>query len=57
MPVARLNPLFHRPGAVRIVLQKLFVVVGLDHERLHRAQALDREAGGVPEVGHVAERT
>ena len=56
MAVPRLNPLFHRPGPVRIVLQKFLVVIRLDDERLHLAQPLDREAGGMPEVGDVTER-
>ena len=42
MAVPRLDSLFHRPGPMRIVLQKFFVVIRLDHQRLHLAQALDR---------------
>ena len=56
MAVARLDPLFHRPGPMRIVLQKFFVVIRFNHQGLHLAQTLDRQARGMPEVGHVAER-
>ena len=35
MSVPRLDPLFHRPGPMRVALQKFFVVVSLDHERVH----------------------
>ena len=32
-------------------------MVRLDYERLHFAQAFNRKAGGVPEIGDVAKRT
>jgi hypothetical protein len=57
MTVARLDPLLHRPRPVRIVLQKLFVVIRLDHERSHRAQPFDDQFGHVTEVGDKAEAT
>ena len=56
MAVPRLDALLHRPGPMRIGLQQFLVVVRLDHERLHLAQPLDREPGGVAEIGHVTER-
>ena len=56
MAVPRLNPLFHRPGPMRIVLQKFLVVVRLNDESLHLAQTLNRQAGGMPEVGDITER-
>ena len=41
MTVARHDPLFHRPGSIRIVLQKLFVVVGFDDQSVYFAQPFD----------------
>jgi hypothetical protein len=46
-----LDALFHRPRPVRIVLQKFFVVVGLDHDRADFAQALDDHPRCIAEVG------
>ncbi len=37
MAMPRLNPLFHRPRPMRIVLQKFFVVVGFDDQRVNFA--------------------
>ena len=37
MTVTGLDPLFHRPRPMHVVLQKFFVVVRLDHECLHLA--------------------
>ena len=56
MTVPRHDPLFHRPGTMRIVLQKFFVVIGLDHERVHFAQTLDQHFGRVTEIGDESER-
>src|SRR5215471_18150212 len=50
MAVAGLDALFHRPGPVRVVLQKFFVVVGLDHKCLHRAQPFHDHFGDVTEI-------
>ena len=36
---------------MRIVLQKLFVVVCLDHKRVHFAQTLNQHLRRIPEVG------
>jgi hypothetical protein len=55
MPMARLNALFHRPGAVRIVLQHFFVMIRFDHERVHFAQAFGQHFGGVTKVGNETE--
>jgi len=52
MTMPRLNPLFHRPRPMRVVLQKFFVVIGLDHERLHLAQAFDDQFSHVTEIGN-----
>ena len=41
---------------MRIVLQKFFVVIHLDHERLHLAQALKRQARRLAQIGDVTER-
>jgi hypothetical protein len=51
MSVPRLDPLFHRPRPMRVVLQKFFVVIGLDHERLHFAQPFSDQLGHITEVG------
>ena len=40
---------------MRIVLQKFFVVIGLDHERLHLAQSFDDQFGHVTEIGDESE--
>jgi len=41
MAMARHDPLFHRPGAMRIALQKFFVVVGFDDQGVYLAQPFD----------------
>ena len=51
MTVARHDPLLHRPGPMRIILQKFFVVVGFDDEGMHFAQSFDQHFGGIPEIG------
>ena len=56
MAVARLDPLLHRPRPMRIVLQKFFVVIRFDHQRVHFAQALDHHLGRVSEIGDEPER-
>ncbi len=55
MSVSRLDPLFHRPRPVRVILQKFFVVVSLDHERLHFSQPFSDQLGDVTEVGNKPE--
>ena len=54
--VARLDPLFHRPGPMRIGLQHFLVVVRLDDERVHLAQPLDHHLRRVSKIGHEPER-
>src|SRR5450755_2110680 len=56
MTVTRLDPLLHRPWPVRIVLQKFFVVIRLDHERVDLAQSLDHHLGRVTKIGNEPER-
>ena len=56
MAVPRLDPLLHRPGPMRIVLQQLLVVVRLDHERVHFPQPLDHHLRRVTEIGDESER-
>jgi len=51
MSVPRLDALFHRPRPVRVVLQKFFVVISFDYERLHFSQAFDDQLCHVTEVG------
>ena len=38
-------------GRCVIVLQKFFVVIRLDHERVHLSQPLDHHLGRVTEIG------
>ena len=40
---------------MRIVLQKFFVVIRFDHERVHLAQTLDQHLRRVTEIGDKAE--
>ena len=56
MAVARLDPLLHRPGPMRIVLQQFLVVIRLDHEGVHLAQPLDHHLRRVTEIGDEPER-
>ena len=51
MSVPRLDALFHRPRPVRVVLQKFFVVISLDHERSHCSQTFGDQLGHVTEIG------
>src|SRR5438552_18856323 len=57
MTMARLDSLLHRPRPMRIVLQKFFVVIGLNHERLHLAQSFDDHLGRVTKIGDEPETT
>ena len=41
---------------MRIVLQKFFVVIRLDHERVDVAQPLDHHLRRVTEIGNESER-
>ena len=50
-----LDALFHRPGTVRVVLQKFFIVIGLDHQCLHMAQPFHDHFGNVTEIGNKSE--
>ena len=56
MAVARLDSLLHGPGTMRIVLQKFFVVVCLDHERVDLTQALDHHLRSITKIGYEPER-
>ena len=55
MTMPRLDSLFDGPRPMRVVLQKFFVVIGFDHERLHFAQSLDHHLRRVTEIGDEAE--
>src|SRR6266480_319803 len=57
MTMTRLDSLLHRPRPMRVVLQKFFVVIGLDHERLHVAQSFDDHLGRVTKVSNEPETT
>lgn len=56
MTVARLNALLHGPRTMRIVLQKFFVMIRLDHEGMDLTQALDHHLRRVTEIGNKPER-
>lgn len=49
--VAREDALFHRPGALGVVLKKGFVVVRFDHERVDATDRVEDLAGGIAKVG------
>jgi hypothetical protein len=51
MPVPRLDPLFHWPRPMGVALQKFFVVVGLDYERMHFPKPFHDHLRGVTQVG------
>src|SRR6476620_8158050 len=55
MSVARLDPLFHRPRPMRIVLQKFFVVVRFDDERVYLAQTFHQHLRRAAEIGDIPE--
>src|SRR5205807_9497402 len=55
MSMPRLDALFHRPGTVRVVLQKFFIVIGLDHQCLHMTQPFHDHFGNVTEIGNKSE--
>jgi len=55
MSVPRLDSLFYRPRTVRIILQKFFVVIGFDHERLYSSQTFHDHFRGVTEIGNETE--
>jgi len=48
------DPLLHRPWPGRIILQKFFVVVCLDHKRVHFAQPFDQHLCRVTEISNEA---
>jgi hypothetical protein len=52
MSMTRLNSLFDRPRPMRIALQKFFVVIGFNHQRVHLAQAFDDHFCCVTEIGY-----
>src|SRR5207253_6935248 len=55
MTVPRLNPLFHRPRATGVILQKFFVVISFDYQRVHLPQPFHDHLGRVTEVGDESE--
>src|SRR4030095_3251400 len=55
--MTRLNSLFHRPRSIRIILQKFFVMIGFDDERLDLAQAFYNHFCRVAEIGDETETT
>src|SRR5438132_8427858 len=55
MSVPRLNPLFHRPGPMRIILQKFFVVVCFDDQGMNLPKPFHNHLGRVTEIGDESE--
>ena len=55
MPVARLDPLLHRPGSMGVVLQKFFVVISFDYQGVHVTQSFNNHLGRVAEIGDETE--
>ena len=55
MTVTRLDPLFHRPGTMRIILQKFFVMIRLDDKRLDLAQPLDHHLRRITKISNKPE--
>src|SRR4051794_22930495 len=55
MAVARHDPLFDRPRSHLAGLQKFFVVIGLDYERVHFAQPFHQQPGRITEIGDETE--
>src|SRR5438128_11809269 len=55
MSVPRLNPLSHRPGPMRIVLQKFFVVVCFDDQGMNLPKPFHNHLGRVTEIGDESE--
>src|SRR5437016_3626426 len=55
MSVSRLNPLFHRPGPMRIVLQEFFVVVCFDDQGMNLPKPFHDHFGRVTEIGDESE--
>ena len=52
MPVTGLDPLLYRPGPMRIILQKFFVVICLDDKRMDLAEPLDHHLRRVTKIGN-----
>ena len=55
MSVARHDPLFDRPRPIGISLKQFFVVIGLDHQRVHLAQTLHQHFRGVTQISDETE--
>lgn len=55
MPVPGENALLDRPWPPRIFLQEIFIMIGLDKERLDSAQRVEDKPGRVTEIGKHSE--
>ena len=55
MTVTRLDPLLHRPGTMRIILQEFFVMIRLDDKRVDLAQPLDHHLRRITKIGNKPE--
>lgn len=55
MSVAGLDPLLHRPRAMSVILQKLFIMIGLDHKGVDLPQPFHDHFGRVAEIGDKTE--
>src|SRR6266481_5097149 len=55
MPMPRLDALFHRPGTVRVVLQKFLIVERLRHVQTLVIETNHDHFGDVTEIGNKSE--
>ncbi len=55
MTVPGQDPLLHRPGALRVLLQKRLVVVRLDQKGVHAPHGFHNLPGGIAKVGENGE--
>src|SRR5437764_13538023 len=57
MAMSRHDPLLHRPGPMRIVLQEFLVMIRFDNERMHLAQTFDQHFCRITKIGDETEAT
>src|SRR6476646_5510564 len=55
--VSRHDPLLHRPGPMRIVLQKFLVMIRFDNERMHLPQVFDQHFCRITKISDETEAT
>src|SRR5882762_37011 len=57
MSVTGQNALFDRPGSLRVSLQPLLIMIGLNDESVHFADALPGKFRGIAKIGEKSDRT